>query len=112
MGKPLDDLGGLDAPTGGAQNLADTRMDATRFIQELKSLSLDDDRYGFAFDTIQGILDTVERTRTVTVGQRVAIDNIVDGATRHEEHHDRFRSMERRGYTGGRRYEGFGGKWR
>lgn len=58
---------------------------------------LDIDRYAWAFDTLAGIKETVERTRRVSDGQRRAVDNI-----------------EARGSaprSSSRRYEGYGSPW-
>lgn len=55
---------------------------------------LDDDKYGFAYSTLTGIKETVERTRRVSEAQQRAVDNIQAGGYR------------------GRRYDGYSGRWR
>jgi hypothetical protein len=51
------------------------------FLEEIEDLQ-NDDRYGFAADTLEGIHTTVENSGRVTIGQRQAIDNIRESVER------------------------------
>lgn len=53
------------------------------FLQDLSSM-MENSRYRFAGDTIEGIYTTVDHSRHVTEGQRRAINNIRRGVGDHE----------------------------
>ena len=82
------------------------QSDPIRFAQRIKAMLLDAS-YLYAMDTLEGILETVERTGYATEGQIRAVNNIADGAERHEERLEGWRRHERRT---GRRYEGWDGR--
>lgn len=94
MGKSLDDLHLSDAPLARLAPVDVRDTDWYRFCVEIDDLILSDD-YVWALDTLEGIRASVEKFRTVTPGQRRAIENI--------------RAARRRsgGHGGSRRYEGF-----
>lgn len=108
MGKPLSELGGLDAPTPGASNLDHERQLARDLLAEVLEM-LEGRRYDFAYGFLKDLSLTLEQTERCSQAQRDAVDNVRRGGDRQR---DRGEQMERRGYTGGRRYEGFGGRWR
>lgn len=54
---------------------AHDERDAQAFLRDLEDLQ-NDDRYTWALGTIEGIYETVTRTREVTGNQRRAIENI------------------------------------
>ena len=45
------------------------------FAEELNDL-LDDERFAFAYDTLAGIRETIQRQQRVTPGQYIAVRNI------------------------------------
>jgi hypothetical protein len=51
--------------------------EAAAFLRELEDM-IDDGRYQWAEDTLEGIRETVERTRTVTDNQKRAVENITN----------------------------------
>lgn len=97
-GKKLDDLDLSDAPL---PTEPDDPREAGWYqaLQEIDDL-LSTGKYTWAQDTLSDIRDTIERTKRVSDGQQRAIANIKTRGERPE-----------RG-RGGRRYEGFDGRWR
>lgn len=71
-----------------------------QFCEKIDDLILTDN-YSWALDTLEGIRETVERSRRVTDGQRRAVENIENA--RQED-----RAPSQRQFR--RRYEGF--RWR
>lgn len=106
MGKRLADLDLGDSGPAPRDDLAITRREAQAFINLLLEME-DEELYQFAYGTVVDIRLTVQQTERVTDGQREAIQNIRDGAARHEEAREGWERHERRT---GRRYEGFGGR--
>lgn len=102
MGK-FSDLSNDPLPAGDNTPPA---SDPIRFAQRIKAMLLDP-MYQYASDTLEGILESVEAKHYVTEGQLRAVNNIADGAERHEERLEGWRRHERRT---GRRYEGFDGR--
>lgn len=74
------------------------------FIEELDEL-LENPKYLFASETLSGIKATVEKSSTITAGQRRAVRNI-KGVPGGEEDDPSLPSQRTTG--GSRRYEGFG----
>ena len=48
-------------------------------LEEIESM-LEDDRYRFAAETLEGIHERVENNEHCTDGQRAAVENIKEGA--------------------------------
>jgi hypothetical protein len=96
MGKRPEDLPLSDLPlhTKGAPDDRDTVWYQT--VTEIEAMRVSDE-YRFAEDTLRGIMESIERFRTVTPGQRRAIDNIAASKSRADG-------------VRGRRYEGFRGR--
>jgi hypothetical protein len=83
----ISQLKNLDTPAGRPAHHQQNRSEAqlrlksretTDFLYELSSM-LDNRRYRFAGDTIEGIYTTVDHAGYVTAGQRKAINNIRRG---------------------------------
>ena len=95
---PIRDLDHLDpSPLSNRPTL-------TPEVEEWRSLALhllSDERAEFAWDTVSGIRDTIERTGKCSDKMAAALTNI---QTSLREKSDRPR--------GGRRYEGYGGRWK
>jgi len=87
MGKRIDELPLDDTPIGPApaprgQSPLDPRAtEWYRFLEEIEDM-LASGAYTWARDTLEGIQETVERTTSVTPGQRQAVDNIAAGGRR------------------------------
>lgn len=99
MGKSLDQLTDLsDAPLTSPSPPSGDDRDTVwyRFLAEIDDL-LATGHYSWAEDTLTSIHTTVELRRTVSEGQRRAVDNIT-----------RSRSRERGSGGRSRRYEGWG----
>lgn len=92
-GKSLDQLNLSDQPLPKPTDVRDEGW--YQFSQEIEDL-LATGRATFAESTLLSIQETVEKTHVVTDGQRRAVRNIEDAATR-----------PRVGSYRGRRYEGF-----
>lgn len=84
----LDDLNLADDPP------RETPQQVIDFAEELNDL-LDDERFAFAYDTLAGIRETIQRLKRVTPGQYTAVRNIRTSVEQ---------KAERK--TWGRRYEG------
>lgn len=74
------------------------------FTDEISEM-LEDSKYKFAFDTLSGIKTTVEKSSTITAGQRRAVRNIKFGGLGHDDPEDPRLPSEKR--SDSRRYEGF-----
>lgn len=99
---PIKDLDSLDQP------LQDGRLDppkptpeATDLLWECRNL-LDNAKASWAWDTVEGIRETVRRTGRASKGQIAAIGNIADRVAQQAE-----AGEDRRTRGGSRRYEGF-----
>jgi hypothetical protein len=95
MGKRLEDLPVSDTPLAAPEDTRDAEW--FRFVEEVGDLR-DSGEVDWADETLEGISETVTRTRVVTAGQRQAVANIAA----------RRRSARGPGTRGGsRRYEGW-----
>ena len=75
MAKRLSDLNLGTGVTPAAASLQQADRDVEKFLVHLEEL-VDDPSLQWARDTIEGITETIEKTRIVTSGQRDAIANI------------------------------------
>lgn len=96
MGKTLEQLGLTDTPIAKAEPIDPRGTDWYRFSEEIDEL-LATGQYTWAETTLTDIQATVNRTHSVSDGQRRAVQNI-----------ETARSRSRTGGYG-RRYEGYGG---
>lgn len=60
-------------------------ISAERVIREIKGMLVGDE-YHYAEGTLRGILETIEKTETVTQGQWDAIERIMDAPRREGRH--------------------------
>lgn len=75
MAKPLSDLGKLDDRTDGAAGLSHAALDVKHFLRHREEL-IDDGTVKWAYSTLQGIYESVQKTGKVTEGQARAVANI------------------------------------
>lgn len=94
MGKRAEDLPLDDTPIQPPEPPDDRDTEWYRFIVEIDDLASSGE-YDWAVVTLNGIRETVEKTRRVSEGQRRAVTNIE--ASKREPRRDGFR----------RRYEGW-----
>jgi hypothetical protein len=106
MGKRLEDLNLGDSGPPQDDDLARARRAADIFVR-LCSTMEDEEMYQFAYGTIVDMRITVEQSGRVTGGQQEALENIRQGALRHEHAREGWERHERRT---GRRYDGFDGR--
>lgn len=107
MGKRLDQLN-LDSTPVGGDDLARSRREAATFVEEVEGL-LEDGDHDYAWGFLADVKISVEKAGRVTQAQKDAVENVKAGAERHQAQLDRWEQSERRT---GRRYEGFGGRWK
>lgn len=108
MGKPLDRLDLGDSGPPKQDGLKRGRRDAERLLDEVNEM-LESGNYDFAWGFLKDLSLTLERADHVTEGQLQAVRNIREGGDRHADQKERWERHERRT---GRRYEGFGGRWK
>jgi hypothetical protein len=91
----INDLTNDDAvPDDGGRPLP---QEARAFLDDIEELQSDGGKYQWAVETLNGIYETVQRTKSVTEGQRRAVSNIRNSV----EERERGRGK------GSRRYEGW-----
>jgi hypothetical protein len=108
----LSDLNLADSEGPGKRDeLGQTEREAVAMIAKIEAL-LEDERFDFAKDTLEGILEHVRTSRRVTPNQEYAVMNIEDGGKASRGRTDPNYFGHYQGGRTGRRYEGWKGRQR
>lgn len=102
----IEDLNLGDSGPSPRDELGRSRRAAQHLLDEVLSM-LESGEYDFAWGYLKDLSLTLEKTERCTDNQVQAVQNIKDGAARHEEAREGWERHERRT---GRRYEGFSGR--